>query len=762
MPRGASGAALGLWFVTDRMARVAGEAGRNPAKATLLAACNGVSQEMPNVRCASVDIEAHPDPDVVEQLRRELSRPPLDKVVAYRGGRRWVQGSEPALPGPPTERAPALSTRETWLITGGSAASGSRWPSTSRASGRPTSCSSAGRRSRRRARGMTGSATHGADDRVSRGIHRLRAMRSLGSEVVLETADVTDEARVREVVTRARARFGGIEGVIHAAGVLDESAFRAIKDTDPALCEAHFRPKVAGLLALAGALRDAPPRIGILMSSLSSVLGGLGMVAYAAANLFMDAFADAGGSPWMTLNWDGWSLPDPRARPTSAAMAELAMTPAEGVQAFERALTLSGSRQVVISTGDLQARLDRWVRPAEPATDAHSQVAAHPRPALSAAYVEPADERERVIARIFGDAISLRQVGEARRFLRAGRRLAPRGACPLQASRGARRGANAAGAAAILHGRRAGAGDPPAGIGGADGGGKASPPLVEIQPGGDRTPLFLVHPVGGHVFFYRDLARHLGPEQPVYALEALGLDGATEPLTRVEDMARVYLESLTARQSEGPYLLGGASFGGTVAFEMAQQLLARGERVALLALLDTPGGADLPDAFEADDAAILSYLLGIGAGDAVMPQALREFDPDERLRKVLDRADALRILPDMGIEELRRSLVVFKANVQAMRRYSPRPCAARIHFFRAMERDAINPHHPEAAWTGLAERGMEIYEVPGNHLTMNQPPHVHVLAEQLRACLAAATAEESVDGVPKEARVLGDHVRDRA
>lgn len=107
--------------------------------------------------------------------------------------------------------------------------------------------------------------------------------------------------------------------------------------------------------------------------------------------------------------------------------------------------------------------------------------------------------------------------------------------------------------------------------------------LVEINAGDhSKRPLFLIHPVGGHVYFYRELASHLNREQPVYGIQAQGVDGETEPSTQVEEMATRYIEAMRSRQPEGPYFLGGSSFGGTVAFELAQQFRALDEKVAYL------------------------------------------------------------------------------------------------------------------------------------------------------------------------------------
>ena len=111
--------------------------------------------------------------------------------------------------------------------------------------------------------------------------------------------------------------------------------------------------------------------------------------------------------------------------------------------------------------------------------------------------------------------------------------------------------------------------------------------LAPIRRGGDRPPIFAVPGIGGDSVTYVDLARHLGAEQPFYGLQARGLDGRTAPFTHLPEMAAHYLEQVRTQQPSGPYALLGTCMGGVVAFEMAQQLTARGERVRLLALVDT-------------------------------------------------------------------------------------------------------------------------------------------------------------------------------
>ncbi|HEV2714011.1 MAG TPA: amino acid adenylation domain-containing protein, partial [Terriglobales bacterium] len=114
--------------------------------------------------------------------------------------------------------------------------------------------------------------------------------------------------------------------------------------------------------------------------------------------------------------------------------------------------------------------------------------------------------------------------------------------------------------------------------------------LVAIQAEGSRPPFFCVHGVGGNVVGFRDLARHLGSDQPFYALQPQGLDGKRECLTSIPEMAERYIQEIRRIQPEGPYRIGGYSFGGLVAYEMAQQLEAQREETALLALFDTYPG----------------------------------------------------------------------------------------------------------------------------------------------------------------------------
>ncbi|MGB8687456.1 MAG: alpha/beta fold hydrolase, partial [Microcoleus sp.] len=210
-------------------------------------------------------------------------------------------------------------------------------------------------------------------------------------------------------------------------------------------------------------------------------------------------------------------------------------------------------------------------------------------------------------------------------------------------------------------------------------------PLVAIQPAGTQPPFFCVHPVGGNVLCYFDLARHLGKEQPFYGLQSTGFNGEQEPKTSIEDMAAHYIEALQAIQPSGPYYLGGWSLGGIVAFEMAQQLRFRGEEVALLVLIDSYAPAAINWHEEDNDQTSLLVHLARDMGGLfgkelpLSADELQQFPPEEQLNYILERSKNLNILPpEVSLEQMRHLMRVFQANREAMLSYIPQPYPGKI------------------------------------------------------------------------------------
>jgi thioesterase domain-containing protein len=237
----------------------------------------------------------------------------------------------------------------------------------------------------------------------------------------------------------------------------------------------------------------------------------------------------------------------------------------------------------------------------------------------------------------------------------------------------------------------------------------AASPLVRLSAGkGGVRPFFCVHAIGGAVFSYVELAQSLGPELPFYGLQARGLDGRSEPLEDLEEMARQYVRAIRTVQPVGPYRLGGWSFGGAVALEMARQLRAEGAEVDLLALLD-------------------SWSPAVCA--AVEPT---EAEVRETVERDLGAAAGL-----IGGEQLERIKSVYRAHLQALFAYRPEPWLDESVFttlFRAQLLPGVPDIHANG-WGDLILGDLEICQVPGDHYSMLARPQVEVLAERLAARL---------------------------
>lgn len=260
--------------------------------------------------------------------------------------------------------------------------------------------------------------------------------------------------------------------------------------------------------------------------------------------------------------------------------------------------------------------------------------------------------------------------------------------------------------------------------------------LVPLKATGSNTPLFFVHPGAGTVIWYRYLARHLSPEQPLYGIESQGLEEGQEPFDRVDAMAAYYIATLKTLQPQGPYLIAGWCFGGVVAFEMAQQLMRQGEQVAFLGMLDTPVS------FELTDECVNEVLLFVRLLRRDVPH-LSEFhagiahlDEDTQLQQLLEQVKQVGQLPaDFELEQTRRMLAVFRGHLIAASVYKPQPYAGKVHFFQAGDGEARQWDDPTMGWSAFAA-DRQVEWIPGDHMTMVTDPNVQFLAEKLEQYFA--------------------------
>jgi len=272
-------------------------------------------------------------------------------------------------------------------------------------------------------------------------------------------------------------------------------------------------------------------------------------------------------------------------------------------------------------------------------------------------------------------------------------------------------------------------------------------PLLRRRAQPLRPAFFCVHGIGGGVLDYRPLSQALGPEQAFYAIQAIGLDGKAPLDASIEEMAGRYVEVVRAEQPRGPYHLGGYCFGGVVAFEMARRLVAEGERVALLAILEgwAPRRAGAAGGWQLalDRVRGLPFWLGDYLRLERMELRARLRRVARRLGKRALRLAGARVELEVGdflagaSQQSARFQRALALHLEALRAYAPLPYGGeRLVVFRTARRLPRSPTW-DRGWSALASAPIEVETIPGAHATILQEPHVRVLAEKLATYLRA-------------------------
>ena len=276
----------------------------------------------------------------------------------------------------------------------------------------------------------------------------------------------------------------------------------------------------------------------------------------------------------------------------------------------------------------------------------------------------------------------------------------------------------------------------------------SAPLLVRIQVGGSHPPLFFVHGLAGNEARFNNLIRHLGPDETVYVLREHGLDGRSF-LTRVEDMAADYIKEIQSVQPSGPYFLIGYSFGGLISFEMAQQLHSQGHDTALVALIDT--GQPI---YDKNRAKVLLSPKKLGTYFRRLRELLADPHTRSTVRSRIGNELWRLIFIKLRLRALtggfhkpesrplhRTATMLQAANIEAAVNYEPKPYAGRLSVFRAQERTIVDRFDRQLGWGGLGNDGVDVYDVPGDHVTLAEEPHVVILGEKFRLAIQAARAK---------------------
>lgn len=274
--------------------------------------------------------------------------------------------------------------------------------------------------------------------------------------------------------------------------------------------------------------------------------------------------------------------------------------------------------------------------------------------------------------------------------------------------------------------------------------------LVDLRSTGSKPPFFCVHGMTGDVFWFNNLIGLLSPEQPFWGLQSRGLDGREEPYTTIEEMAAHYVHEVRTLQPEGPYYIGGYSFGGSVAYEMACQLQNQGQEVALLAIIDhaTPASGYYQYQLSAN---FFRHFF------SNLPYRVHDFfqrRPDQMWARVRRQwliathaAHRARGLDGQAAGGLAGELIdqamelpapvqrVIECNYNAIRHYHPQPYAGKLTLLRARGGRLLVSHDPNMGWGQFVNGGIDVRLIPGSHLRLFHPAHIRHLANQLQQCL---------------------------
>ncbi|MCW9017228.1 MAG: alpha/beta fold hydrolase, partial [Kangiellaceae bacterium] len=257
--------------------------------------------------------------------------------------------------------------------------------------------------------------------------------------------------------------------------------------------------------------------------------------------------------------------------------------------------------------------------------------------------------------------------------------------------------------------------------------------LVPMHVEGKKHQIFAAPGVGGNVLSFQPLSSALGKDQPFYGLQAIGLDGRSEPLGSVEAIAESNISALRAVQKPGPYSLIGHSFGGVVAYEMARKLLQQGDKIKSLVLLDSIPPSTLKDALEYDESSLLlNACLGIAEqqGIDLRPEQFRKF-PKTNQKEFVSSVFADHGL-EIDIEQLSVFFKVFQANQRSYNTYWQKPLSQELDVLlirAAKERQNINDLPQDFGWDKYLISPARVHDVEATHFSMLESDNIHLVTQ---------------------------------
>ena len=597
----------------------------------------------------------------------------------------------------------------------------------------------------------------------------IRQLEQNGTEVLVVEADVSKQEDVANLLSACRQP---LRGIIHAAGVLDDGV---LQQQSWQRFEKVMAPKVAGSWNLHHLTKDLPLDFFICFSSAASITGMLGQGNYIAANTFLDAIAHYRRTlnlPALCVNWGAWGDVGMAAQLSSEQQLQLAaqginfITDPDGFQLLGQLMAQDITQVAVLPMTDWSKWMSRFQQVPPFYESLMPEAAAKPEsnPSFKLEWERmPKSARREALTSHVRELVAKTLGFKQPETIELAQRLFDLGLDSLMAIElrsYLQRSLDCNLRSTLLF-------DYPTletlvdylaiEVLNLDHSTPASPnsksddcsTLVTMQPHGSKPPFFCLPGILGNVFELEPLARYLGNEQPFYGLRSLGLDEDIEPYTNMADIAAYQIKAIQEIQPNGPYFIAGHSFGGKVAFEIANQLHHQGQDVSLLAIMDiqVPVAEQEKDAIHWPNSKYTSSLARMferSLGQELnLPSSLDSLSWDEQINVLL--LALKKVGQVFSKTELRRLFRVYKANMQAMTQYIPSAVYPNpITLLRAsvvspedtfLPDKTMTQQNPTWGWSQLSSQPLDFQIVPGNHFTMMMEPHVQSLAQKLKLCL---------------------------
>jgi thioesterase domain-containing protein len=695
--------------VSSHLWSVSGEPITLPVRASLLGVAKLIPKVFPKMTCRVIDCDpvGQGTSYVAVQIISEHCGVSSDAIVAYRGGERWVETLERIKFSREVKRA-GPKQRGVYLITGGLGELGL------------AVAENFVRNFHARIALIDDyqlSEPHERQDLLQRlatsehekkVIRKLAELKDLGAEVITICADIARPNEMKRAFQQACQKFGEINGVVHAASFIEDE-YRQSKEQQSAM--EVFNPAIKGTLVLEALLREKPVDFLALLSLKASSLPPVKQIEYDAAAAFLDSFAmSRNDSSVVSIN-----LP---MCPGAAPEANHSISPDEAAAVVTCILSAGTPPMVTVAKNDLlgaveDARLTRKQVPGITLTnteDVEGVLLVWWQDLLGLTHVDLDDDFFELggdsllgvqlfskIKRTYGVSLGLATLFETRTISQ----LAPL----VRPSNNRAKHAESA----------------------------PWSPLVPIQPRGNRAPLFVISGLGGNVIKFHTLAFYLGEDQPIYGLLPRGLDGKDSYHTRIEDMAADYVAAIRAIQGQHPFQLVGYSFGGIVAFEVAQQIIAQGGEVGLLGLFDTIEwhyGDKVDQSLRAGER--------LGVLKTHLQNIALNSERSTYIKTLLSEKSwtiKYRLFRALGRPLPQKFGSIEETNSYAATGYYPKVYPGKVTLFRSIQRTIQQGSDEFLGWGELTSGGVEVHHIPGTHFNILQEPGVKVLAAKLQNCL---------------------------